>query len=167
MGFPTRRAALLALCMGLAGPALALDKPTGPVVLSVGGDIVHRNAGDRADFDMEMLAALPQHTLITTSPWHKQPTRFTGPLLRDVLASVGATGRKVQATALNNYQIEIPIEDFQKHSVVLARWVDGQPVRIRDKGPLLIMYPFDQTSALRTQVHYGRAIWQLRRLDVL
>ena len=167
MGFPTRRAALLALCMGLAGPASALDKPTGPVVLSVGGDIVYRNAGDRADFDMEMLAALPQHTLITTSPWHHQPTRFTGPLLRDVLASVGATGRKVQATALNNYQIEIPTEDFEKHSVVLARWVNGQPVRIRDKGPLLIMYPFDQTPALRTQVHYGRAIWQLRRLDVL
>ncbi len=167
MVYPTRRASMLALCMGLALPALALDKPTGPVVLSVGGDIVHRNAGDRADFDMDMLAALPQHTLVTTSPWHKQPTRFTGPLLRDVLASVGAAGRKVHATALNNYQIEIPVEDLLKYNVVLARLVDGQPVRIRDKGPLLIMYPFDQTSALRTQVHYGRAIWQLRHLDAL
>lgn len=167
MVFPTRRAASLALCLGLAVPALALDKPAGPVVLSIAGDIVHRNVGDRADFDMAMLAALPQHTLITTSPWHNRPTRFTGPLLRDVLASVGATGSKVQATALNNYQIEIPVEDCQKYSVVLARLVDGQPVRIRDKGPLLIMYPFDQTSALRTQVHYGRAIWQLRRVDIL
>ncbi|WP_396270297.1 hypothetical protein [Ideonella sp.] len=167
MVYLTRRASLLALCGGLALPVMALEKPTGPVVLSVAGDIVHRNASDRADFDMAMLVALPQHTLITTSPWHKQPTRFTGPLMRDVLASVGATGGKVRATALNNYQIEIPTEDFDKYSVVLVRLVDGQPMRIRDKGPLLIMYPFDQSSALRTQVHYGRAIWQLRRLDIL
>jgi len=167
MGFLTRRAALLTVCIGLTGPALALDKPAGPVVLSLSGEIAQRNNGERADFDMDMLAALPQHTLITTSPWHHRPTRFTGPLLRDVLAGVGASGRKVNATALNNYQIEIPIEDLQKYSVVLVRLVDGQPVRIRDKGPLLIMYPFDQTSTLRTQVFYGRAIWQLRHLEVL
>ncbi|TDM08745.1 MAG: hypothetical protein C4K60_04925 [Ideonella sp. MAG2] len=166
MVLPIRRACLLAWGLALSLPGLALDKPTGPVVLSVSGGI-QRNVEERADFDMTMLAALPQHTITTTSPWHPRATKFTGPLMRDVLASVGASGRIVRATALNNYQIDIPIEELSKHNVVLARLIDGQAVRIRDKGPLLIMYPFDQSSALRTQVHYGRAIWQLRRLDVL
>ena len=37
----------------------------------------------------------------------------------------------------------------------------------RDKGPLFMMYPFDGHPELRGAVHYSRAIWQLRHLEVM
>ena len=37
---------------------------------------------------------------------------------------------------------------------------------VRDKGPLVIVYPFDDRPELRTALYYGRAIWQLRSLEL-
>ena len=42
--------------------AQALDKATGPVVLTIEGAITHTNQGQQAQFDMKMLEKLPQHT---------------------------------------------------------------------------------------------------------
>jgi hypothetical protein len=44
---------------------------------------------------MDMLAGLPPTTITTRSPWDKEPRRFTGPLLRDVLAAAGAQGSRL------------------------------------------------------------------------
>ena len=61
-------------------------------MLSVTGTVARANAGDRADFDMAMLEALPQHSFVTATPWFKTPRRFSGPLLRDVMAAAGVKG---------------------------------------------------------------------------
>ncbi len=37
---------------------------------------------------------------------------------------------------------------------------------VREKGPLVIIYPFDDKPELRDAVHYSRAIWQLRSLEL-
>jgi hypothetical protein len=161
----TRRHAI-AMLAACGAPAWALDAPKGKVVLSITGAISQRNAGDRADFDMDMLAALPQHSFSTRTPWYKVPRKFTGPLLRDVLAAVGATGKTLNAVALNDYKVPIPAEDAQKYPVVMARLLDGQPMAVRDKGPLFIIYPYDSDAALRSERYYSRSAWQLRTLDV-
>jgi hypothetical protein len=38
---------------------------------------------------------------------------------------------------------------------------------VREKGPLFVMYPFDEQPALRTSVYFGRCIWQLKAIEVL
>lgn len=153
--------------LGLSvAPARALDRPQGKVVLSLTGKILRPNGEGRADFDMDMLAALPQTTITTRTPWDKEPRRFTGPLLRDVLAAAGAQGSSLQAIALNDYRIDIPAEDARLFDVIVARLLDDQPMRVRDRGPLFIMYPFDSKAELRAQRYYARAAWQLRSLDV-
>jgi hypothetical protein len=95
--------------------AALLAQPHGEVVLSVSGQIrrtnADANADARADFDIEMLAALPQDQIVTHTPWHQGPQSFGGPLLRDLLAEVGASGRRLIAVALNDYRCEIPVED--------------------------------------------------------
>jgi hypothetical protein len=68
-------------------------------VLTVGGRVRMPNLGDAAQFDMPMLAALPQTSFSTRTPWYTQPRRFTGPLLRDVLAAAGAQGQVIRLTA--------------------------------------------------------------------
>jgi hypothetical protein len=162
----TRRAALGILSMLLLLPAWALDAPKGKVVLSITGAITQRNAADRADFDMAMLSALPQHSFSAQTPWFKTPRKFTGPLLRDVLAAAGAKGGTLTAVALNDYKVELPADDASKFDVVMARLMDDEPMPIRDKGPLFIVYPFDSQSLLRSERYYSRSAWQLRTLDV-
>ena len=58
------------------------------------------------------------------------------------------------------------MEDAQEHGVILARLLDDQPMPLRDKGPLFIMYPFDSQTKLRSSIYYSRSIWQLKSLDI-
>jgi hypothetical protein len=150
---------------GAAG-AKALPAPRNKVVLSVSGRVERTNAVGRADFDMDMLAALPQRQVVTHTPWHQGEQTFTGPLLRDVLAEAGADGTRLVAVALNNYRCEIPVEDIRQFDVVLARLHNGEPMRVRDKGPLFVVYPFDGDPRLRSERYYARSAWQLRSLIV-
>jgi hypothetical protein len=161
-----RRCLLGAAALLLVGASHALDAPKGKVILSITGNIQSKNAGDRADFDMDMLAALPQQSFTTNTPWFKEPKKFTGPLLRDVLAAAGAKGSTLKAVALNDFKVEIPVSDTRQYSMLLARLLDDTPMPIREKGPLFIVYPFDTNTELHSARYYGRSAWQLRTLEV-
>jgi hypothetical protein len=170
-GTGSNRRAFLCLGGGLlfaaSSPLHALAPPAGPVVLTVGGRVRMPNDGDRAQFDMAMLAALPQTSFSTHTPWYAQARRFTGPLLRDVLAAAGALGTLIRLTALNDYRVDMPFDDAQRHDVIVARLLDDKPMAVRDKGPLFVIYPFDSGPELRGAVYYSRSAWQLRKIDVL
>jgi hypothetical protein len=169
MNIKSRRFFLLAwvATYGLPGAgALALDAPTGRTVLTVSGAISVRNAGTVARFDMNMIEALPQHSFTTRTPWYDKPVQFTGPLLADVMAVVGAKGGALKATAINDYTVSIPMADVMARKVIMARLIDGKPISVRDKGPLFVVYPFDSDDALRSSIYYERSIWQLKSLDV-
>lgn len=162
---PVRRLAL-ALLLAAALPAWALDAPSGKVVLTVTGKITARNIADSAQFDMAMLEKLPQTSFHTKTPWYPEPRKFTGVRLRDLLAAVGAQGTSVSAEALNDYRALIPAEDWTEYDLLIAWHLDDAPMLVRDKGPLVVIYPFDAHAKLRTAVRYGRAVWQLKSLDV-
>ena len=167
-----RRAVLIALLgAGVAPAARAqtappLEPPQGPPLLTFSGRVLRTNAPGEARFDQQMLDALPQHTYSTRTPWYPQPRKFTGVLLRDLLAAVGAAGQDIRAVALNDYRAEIPADDVLRSEVMVAYLLDDQPMRVRDKGPLVVIYPFDSRRELRTAVHYSRAVWQLHRIEV-
>jgi hypothetical protein len=158
--------AAAALPLAAALPARALEKPSGPVLLTVGGRVRNPNDGPRANFDMAMLEALPQVSFATRTPWYAQPRRFTGPLLRDVLAAAGAQGGTLRLVALNDYRVDMPFDDAQRHDVIVARLLDDKPMAVRDKGPLFVIYPFDSRPELRNAIYYSRSAWQLRTIEV-
>ena len=163
-------AAYLALAsvalMGLARPAWALEQPKQRPVLSISGNIQQTNRDGRALFDMAMLERLPQTTFTTMTPWEKEPITFSGPLLRDVLAAAGAQGKELRAVALNDYRVTIPAEDATTYRVIVATRIGGQPISVRAKGPLFIVYPFDSDRKLQSSAYYERSIWQLVALEV-
>lgn len=164
-----RRSLVLALLAALPSAVAAqqLGVPDGAVVLTLSGKIRRTNRGDHAVFDMTMLAALPQHSIVTRTPWYAQPRKFTGPLLRDVLALAGAQGQTLRISALNDYRIDVPFDDVQRHDVVLARLLDDMPMTVREKGPLFMIYPFDSVPALRSARYYSRSVWQLISIELL
>lgn len=150
-----------------ASAAAALDPPSGKVVLTLTGKVSSGNGPDgTATFDMALLERLPRHSFATRTPWYPNPRRFTGVLLRDLLGAVGSAPARLNAMALNDYRVEIPAEDVARGEAMLAYLLDDQPMSVRDKGPLVIIYPFDDKPELRSAVHYSRAIWQLRALDI-
>lgn len=163
-----RRAGLLLAAAGLliAGAARAADAPDGKPLLTIIGGIQHRNGPDGLSFDLPALQKLPQLSFSTRTPWYATPRKFTGVRLRDLLAAAGAQGQVVRAVALNDYKVDIPIEDAAASDVMVAWLLDDKPMPVRDKGPLVVIYRFDDQPELRTAVHYGRAVWQLRLLDI-
>lgn len=164
----SRRQCLLGVtALLLSGTSHALEAPKGKVILSITGNVKFKNADDRADFDMAMLAALPQQSFTTSTPWYKEKKKFTGPLLRDVLDAAGARGNTIKASALNNFKVEIAVADTRKFPMLLALLMDDQPMRVRDKGPLFIIYPFDADPALRSTHYYNRSVWQLRSIEMV
>lgn len=156
----------LAAVSPLSSFAQPMEAPKGRVILSVSGKIDAKNKGDLAVFDMAMIEKLPQHSFTTRTPWYDKPVKFTGPLLKDVLALVKSSGTTVSAVAINDYKISIPVEDLAKHGVLMARLIDDKPIPVRSKGPLFVVYPFDNSAELRTSVYYERSIWQLKALEL-
>ncbi|MBL9205264.1 MAG: molybdopterin-dependent oxidoreductase [Opitutaceae bacterium] len=150
----------------LAPRLAALSPPAGKIVLTITGNIAFTNGVERADFDLAMLEALPQHSFSTRTPWYPTARTFSGPRLRDVLIAVGAQGESLGASALNDYKTSIPFDDARKFDVIIALKLDEKPMTVREKGPLFIIYPFDSKKELNTELYYNRSAWQLRKLEV-
>ena len=164
----SRRRLLAAALLAWSGAAHAqvLDAPAGRVVLTVSGEIAEHNTPDGAQFDIAMLEKLPHTSYSTRTPWFTEPRKFTGVLMRDLLAAVGAKGATAKAIALNDYRVDIPTEDAQRHELLIAWLLDDKPMAVRDKGPLVVIYPFDSHPELKSAINYSRAAWQLKQLDV-
>jgi hypothetical protein len=158
-------ARLLFLCF-LCSAVFALDAPKGKVVLTVSGAVSQPNVGKDAVFTMEALTKLPQVSFTTKTPWYDQPVKFTGPLLKDVLAAAGAKGEKISLWALNDYHIEMPSADVRAYPVVIARLMNDKPMSVREKGPLFVVYPYDTHSELNTELYFTRSIWQLSKIII-
>jgi hypothetical protein len=165
-----KRTALLLLCLcapTVVGAVEPLAPPSGDTILTVAGAVGVTNADGAARFDMEMLRALPAVEFSTATIWTDGARRYVGTPLKALLDRVGAHGSTVRATALNAYAITIPLDEITDDAPIIAYLEDGAPMSVRNRGPLWILYPFDDDPRWRTEVVYSRSIWQLERLDVL
>jgi len=140
--------------------------PEGPVLLTLDGKIAETHGDGAAKFDRASLERLPQVRVRTETPWTKGMVEFEGPLLRDLLSLVGATGTVLEATALDAYTVEIPASDAIAHKVILAMRRNGKPMSVRERGPLWIIYPWSDDSNLSKEIYFRRSIWQLQSLTV-
>ncbi|NYT73211.1 molybdopterin-dependent oxidoreductase [Halomonas sp. QX-2] len=150
----------------LSTHAIALEPPKGTVILVVSGNVGQANVGDEAHFDKAMLEALAQHETITHTPWYDGAVSFSGPLGRAILEAAGAEGESIRVVALNEYASTIPVSDFENYDVILAMQANGQALRVRDQGPLFVIYPFDQHPELLNEEILMRSVWQVARIDV-
>lgn len=136
-----------------------------PAVLKIEGNIAS-NGQDYVLIDLPALKALEPYSIKTSTVVTDGVLEFSGVLMRDVLEHVGARGKAVTATALNGYEIKIPVRDFVHFDVVLAWAANGQPLRADDKGPFWIVYPRDQHEVLQDIRYDYRWVWQLSSLKV-
>lgn len=151
----------------LISPNLFAQSPKGQPVLTVTGNITVANQDDTWIFDRAMLEALPQEKIITATPWYDEVSEFEGPLVSAILEAVGADfSDNLRVIALNDYSAVVPASDFIEHAVIFAMKRNGEVLRVRDKGPLFLVYPFDSNPALKTEVYYNRSVWQIKAIEI-
>jgi len=157
---------LLSFAISMQALAGELPKPAGKPLLTLSGNIENTNEEGKAVFDITSLEKLGMVSFQTASPWYNGRTTFTGIPMKTLMAYVGAKGSVVKVSALNDYTTVIPLSDFQKYNVILALKINGEYMRVRDKGPLFIVYPYDSKPELNNQVFYSRSAWQVSKMSI-
>ncbi len=126
------------------------------------------NSQAEIGLSLEALDAFPQVTVLTENEFVDGMTAFSGPLARVVLKQTNdLAAETVKLVAANEYQIEVPVEDFRKYDVILATRQNGELFSPRDKGPIWLIYPMSDHKELRDSTYNARLIWQLVRMEVL
>lgn len=157
-----------AIALSSAVSALASDwpAPTGPVVLEVSGAIANHDQSGVAQLDVDMMRNLDWREVETYTSFTTGMQRFAGPTLASLLDAVGAQGSSMNATAINDYFVEIPVAHADQHDVILAVEMNGKRMRIRDKGPIWVVYPLSESEAAGKPFD-TEMIWQMNRIEII
>ena len=158
-------ACLVAVSMTTGVQADELGVPENDVVLTASGELDVTNVDDTAQFDMDMLMALDSTVIETSTIWTDGVQEFEGVQLHVLLERLGVTSGTILATAINDYTIEIPVEDAVVDGPMIAYKLNQEFMSVRDKGPLWVVYPYDDNTDYRSEVTYSRSIWQLDRIE--
>ena len=155
------------ILLPLTAAADTLPAPTAKVLLTVTGNIKYSNGDGVARFDLEMLEALGMVKLNTETYWTDSIQQFEGIPAKAILELVGVTEGKLRVYGLDDYSAAVPVEDFYDHRTIIALKNHGKYMRVRDKGPLWLIYPLDDKQLLKKKQINSRSVWQMSRIDVL
>jgi hypothetical protein len=155
---------LAAALLSAAHPGRATEQPQANAAVLT---ISFPDAG-KPDLDLTMadLMAMPVSSITTTTPWHDGEQRFEGVALSHLMETVGASAQTLRVEALNEYVTELPFSDFADHGPILAYRLNGKEMSVSQKGPLFIIYGFDDKPELNSELFFSRAAWQVRSMSV-
>ncbi len=114
--------------------------------------------------DPAAVDALPQVEFTTETPWTSGNQQFSGPSLGTLAALGGVPVTKARVTALNDYEMDVPAEDWEKNGAILASRRNGATMPVVDKGPYWVMYPISSDPKLDAQFYHGRMVWQVKAI---
>jgi hypothetical protein len=135
----SRLTALLPIVL-LVLTATTLPAYAGRNVLTVSGNIEAKSA-EGLELDLAALQRLPQRTIALKRNWELTPSTFTGPLLRDVLASIKSKGSTVKAHSFIDAETRIAIEFANKVDVIVAFKGTDSAAWLQSNAPLFLVYP--------------------------
>jgi hypothetical protein len=137
-----------------------------PIVLTVEDHSFQSPVAHQYHFTLSQLTSLPVQQIKTENPWYSGEHVYTGFDIQTLLDQVGVSATQIKITALNNYATEIPIEDFLDYGAIFATHIDGKQLTIRNRGPLMVIYPFTDFPQIKNETYYGRSIWQIRVIEL-
>ncbi len=155
------RVVLAVLCLVCSFSALAADA----VILTVTAKGCCSGAGSQT-FTLAQLDALPQTTVVTTTPWTEGKHSYQGVRLSELLKHLGIQAGQLKAHALNDYWAVVPTAEASQYPVILATRQDGKVLTRRNKGPIFIVYPLSDYPSLDQEKTHSEMVWQLDALRV-
>lgn len=166
----SRRSALRAVFLALALFPLGLvaaaaedfDDPASKVISISIAD------GRTASFSRDDLAALPQVKFETKAPWIEEPTTFEGPSIAELVRAFAPdeTFRRIEIVALDGYVAAADIAELVADDAILAVRQGGAFLPVSNKGPALMIFPFDDRPELQDKPHFGLCIWQISQINL-
>ncbi len=148
--------AAAALLLAFAGPA------AGDTILAVTGKVT----GGEINLTLAEIEAMGTARIVTTTPWHDGRTTFEGVPMARFLEAVGAHGTTAYVQALNDFSIDIPLSDLTRFDAIMAFKTDGNYMEIADKGPLFLVFPYDDVEEVRNAQFYARSVWQIHTIEI-
>lgn len=133
----------------------------GEVILTVTG------LDEVREYSLEDLQAIGSESFETTTIWTDGVQVFTGTPLTALVNTLGLSSGTLNAVAINDYVVEIPVSDAVENGPILAYERNGVIMSLRDNGPLWVIYPYDSNIDYQSEVIYSRSIWQLERIEVV
>lgn len=153
-----RRGLIKGICSGL----LCLSIPHGAAIAEASETLltIHTPTGN-VDFRLSDFDALPQQKFRTGTVWTESVSEYSGPALSDVLAMAGLDAKSLRMQAANDYSVIIEREIIEADFPVIVTRIDGNTFTLRDRGPLWLMYPYDDYLRFRSETIFAASIWQL------
>jgi hypothetical protein len=137
-------------------------------VLTVRGrlGLVHADTG--VTFDIPTLERLGLIRFTTPTAWTDGLVTFEGVLLSRLLEvlAVPDSVTALAMTALNDYQVTIPVGDVRTWPVIIALKRNGQYMSVRNKGPLWVVYPRHAFPELAQAKYNAKWIWHLKEIVI-
>ena len=152
--------------VGLYLSAQAVKAGSEDVVLTLTRPQDDGNEALQIDITRQLLMSLPRSGFVTTTLWTNGPQRFDGVWLSDFLAHFDVTSGTLALQAINDYLVEMPVDEINTGEALLAYDRNGQPMTQRSRGPVWLVYNYDADPAFRTETIYTRSVWQLDRITV-
>lgn len=148
-------------------PGEAVPLPNNEVILTVTGKVGTTNEGNAILMDKETIEDVGLIEYEVHDPFENRPIIYRGVLMSDLLAlwQVPDDVETIRLTALNDYQVDIPIEDFQQYPVLFAMQADGAYMEPSYRGPAMLVYPLDQYDFDIVSVK-SRWIWQIKAIEL-
>ncbi len=112
-------------------------------------------------FNVAALERLPRHVIETNTIWTEGVQVFEGVLLKDFLAHIGVSEGNIEASATNEYLIDINVNEATDIAPLIAYKRNGEYMSLRDKGPLWVVFPYDASEEFRRDEIYAQSIWQV------
>lgn len=150
-------------------PGDNVPTPSGEVILALSGDIGVSNSGANLNFDMNMLERLGTVEYTIADPWqgHENVT-YQGVLLSRLLefAEASDSATTVHMVALDDYAIDLSIEDINRWPILVATQKNGSYMSIENSGPSQIVFPYHAFPEIDEATYKVLTIWNLRDMEV-
>jgi hypothetical protein len=146
-------------------PGQPVPPPTTTPVLSLTGTITNKNAKTGLKLDKALLDQMGVVGVEIYDPWVKSRLPFQGVWLADVLKVAGAapSATKVHLTALDDYQVDLTMDQIQAGGIFLAtRNGDGSDIPVKKGGPTRIVFMEDVAAGKNPD----QWIWSLATIEV-
>lgn len=156
----TKRSTLFFL-IATASLVLLTSRVEATPMLTISGEVAKQT------LTREQLIQLADRTIKTQTPWTEGEQVFLGISAQKLLEKVNKPAHSLKAHALNDYWATIPTDDIKKYNPIFAIKKNGDWMRVRDKGPIWVIYPLSDFNQLDNEVLHSRMAWQVDRIEVL
>ena len=113
------------------------------------------------------LESLAQRIIKTSNDYVDGVAEFRGPSVQDVISLIGrSSARQARMISTNRYEVEIELAELDRFGAILAMEMNGEPLTLRDKGPIWLMYPMDSYAELSDRGFNSRLVWQLEQIEL-